>query len=93
MAHVRANIDMIGGVHIADWREPPRSWADRAFPGEGRIPMEDLILGLDAAGFRGLYDVEIFSDHGALGDNHPGSLWRLPPDQIVDRAVAIFRQH
>lgn len=89
--HVAAHIDLIGGVHIADWRDPTRGWADRAFPGEGRLPMADLILGLDRAGFRGLYDVEIFSDPGALGDTFENSLWRRSPEEIVARATAIFR--
>ncbi|HEY7017953.1 MAG TPA: hypothetical protein VH297_05740, partial [Gaiellaceae bacterium] len=47
-----------------------------------------LILGaLDAAGFDGLYDVEIFSDDGTFGLDHEGSLWRLDPDE----AAALLR--
>jgi sugar phosphate isomerase/epimerase len=84
--------DKIGGVHVADWREQTRTWADRAFPGEGKLPMKDLLDQLDAAGFNGLYDVEIFSDDGRFGADHSDSLWRLPPREVVERATRIFHK-
>jgi sugar phosphate isomerase/epimerase len=84
--------DRIGGVHVADWRQETRSWADRAFPGEGKVPMDALLDRLDAAGFRGHYDVELFSDDGRFGVDHPDSLWKLPPAEIADRATRIFRR-
>jgi sugar phosphate isomerase/epimerase len=91
--HIRDHIDLIAGVHIADWkRDETRTWADRAFPGEGKLPMLDLIRALDEAGFQGHYDVEIFSDDGRYDVDYPDSLWKLPPEEIVRRATAIFRQ-
>lgn len=89
--HVSSNIDLIGGVHVADWPEHARSWADRAFPGEGKLPMLEHLRRLDAAGFKGFYDVEIFSDNGQFDVAYPDSLWKLPPEEIVDRATRIFR--
>ena len=32
---IAAEVDRFAGVHICDWREPTRGWADRALPGEG----------------------------------------------------------
>ena len=89
---VSANIDLIGGVHVADWPDHARSWADRAFPGEGKLPMTEILHNLDAAGFKGFYDVEIFSDNGQFDVAYPDSLWKLPPDEIVERATRIFRE-
>ena len=89
--HVSANIELIAGVHVADWPELARSWADRAFPGEGKLPMLAMLRKLNAAGFKGYYDVEIFSDNGQFDVAYPDSLWKLPPEEIVDRATRIFR--
>lgn len=86
------NSDLIGGVHVSDWRMHSRGWADRAFPGEGKLLLTDLLDQIDELGFQGLYDVEIFSDDGRFGDDYSDSLWKLPPDEIVDRATRIFRK-
>ncbi len=88
-----SHIEMIGGVHISDWREQTRAWTDRAFPGEGKVQLGKFLSSLKSAGFNGLYDVEIFSDDGHLGQCFPDSLWKLPPAEIVDRATRIFRSN
>ncbi|MEO1016703.1 MAG: sugar phosphate isomerase/epimerase family protein [Pseudomonadota bacterium] len=91
--HLAEYIDLIGGVHVSDWRKDSRSWADRAFPGEGILPMQKILDSLDTAGFDGFYDVEIFSDNGHFDTAYHDSLWELPPEEIVDRATRIFRDH
>ena len=48
-------------VQASDWRVP-RSFADRIVPGEGIIPLADLIRATRKAGFAGPYVVEIFSN-------------------------------
>ena len=78
-------------MHIDDWRDPTRSWLDRAFPGEGIMNVSALIDRLEDAGFRGFYDVEIFSDDGRFDQALPGSLWELAPEEIVRRATSIFK--
>lgn len=88
--HIDENIDLIAGVHVGDWREPTRTWLDRAFPGEGAMNVGRLVERLDSAGFRGFYDVEIFSDDGRFGRALEGSLWELEPEEIVRRATRIF---
>ena len=90
---IDSHIDMIGGVHIADWKiGETRSWADRAFPGEGQVRIAAFVNRLDAAGFKGTYDVEIFSDAGQFDHDYPDSLWKLAPEEIVRRATRIFRE-
>lgn len=89
---IKENINLIGGVHVSDWQQVNRSWVDRAFPGEGKLPMMQILNTLDAAGFSGYYDVEIFSDDGTYGNDFDNSLWKLSPEEIVDRATRIFRQ-
>jgi sugar phosphate isomerase/epimerase len=60
-AHVAASAPRISLVHVSDWREPTRCHDDRLIPGEGVLPLQQILLGLDRAGYRGFYDVEIFS--------------------------------
>ena len=51
------------------------------------------VLGLlDAAGWDGLYDVEIFSDNGTFGAAYPDSLWNVPPAELAPRALASFER-
>jgi sugar phosphate isomerase/epimerase len=75
------------GVQVADWREPPRSFADRLFPGDGQIDLPSMIGALERGGFEGWYDVELFSDDGRWGTDLPDSIWKLPAQEIVRRGV------
>ena len=77
--------DRFAGVHVNDWREPPRSWADRLPPGEGVMDLPAMFGALEAAGYDGWYDLEIFSDDGTFGTTHHDSLWRLDPLELVVR--------
>ena len=45
---------------------------------------------LDAAGWDGLYDIEIFSDNGTFGAAYADSLWDLPPEELLPRARALL---
>lgn len=74
------------GVHVADWREPTRDWADRVLPGDGVGDLPKLLGALDQAGWQGYYDVEIFSDNGTFGNAWPDSLWDVPAEQLAPAA-------
>jgi sugar phosphate isomerase/epimerase len=78
------------GVHIADWRDPTRGWADRVLPGDGIADLPAILGALDVAGWDGFYDLEIFSDNGTFGNAWPGSLWDLPPVELVQAGRAAF---
>jgi sugar phosphate isomerase/epimerase len=75
--------DRINGVHICDWREPPRSWADRVAPGDGSAPVAAIIEALELGRYDGFYELEIFSDDGFYGNDYPDSLWKLPPVDLI----------
>jgi sugar phosphate isomerase/epimerase len=72
----------IKGVHIADWRNPTRSFTDRTIPGRGIIPLDKLIAEVEATGWTGAYDMEIFSDE----------LWQADYDPLLDETVAWFEK-
>lgn len=78
------------GVHIADWREPTRGWADRVLPGDGVADLPALLGTLERAGWDGFYDLEIFSDNGTFGNAWPGSLWDVPEAVLARRGKEAF---
>jgi sugar phosphate isomerase/epimerase len=87
---VAAHVDRIAGVHVCDWREPTRGFADRVLPGEGAAGVPRLLGALERAGWDGFYDLEIFSDNGAFGSAYPDSLWDVPPDELANRGREAF---
>ena len=76
---IEREIGRFVGVHVCDWREPTRGWADRVLPGDGVADVPRILRALDAAGWDGLYDIEIFSDDGTFGAEYPDSFWAAPP--------------
>ena len=52
-------------------------------PGDGIADLPRLVGALDAAGWDGYYDVEIFSDNGAFGTTYPDSLWDVQPTDLA----------
>jgi sugar phosphate isomerase/epimerase len=89
---IEREVDRFAGVHIADYREPTRGWADRSLPGHGVGDVPRILRALDAAGWDGLYDIEIFSDDGTFGAEYPDSFWAAPAVETLERAKAAFVQ-
>jgi sugar phosphate isomerase/epimerase len=81
---------LIAGVHVDDWREPTRGWADRVLPGDGAADLPAILGALDDAGWDGFYDLEIFSDNGAFGSAYPDSLWELDAAELARRGRDAF---
>jgi sugar phosphate isomerase/epimerase len=92
LEEIATYVDRFVGVHVGDWREPTRKWADRVLPGDGVAGLPRLLGALEAAGWDGYYDVEIFSDNGAFGDAWPDSLWDVSADELARRARESFEQ-
>jgi acetyl-CoA acetyltransferase len=83
---------LIAGVHVSDWREPTRGWADRVLPGDGAADLPAILRALEAAGWDGFYDLEIFSDNGAFSSAYPDSLWDLEAAELARRGRSAFAQ-
>jgi sugar phosphate isomerase/epimerase len=81
---------LIAGVHVNDWREPTRGWADRALPGDGTADLPAILGVLEDVGWEGFYDLEIFSDNGAFGSAYPDSLWDLDAADLACRGRDAF---
>lgn len=81
---------LIAGVHVNDWREPTRGWADRVLPGNGAADLPALFGVLEDVGWEGFYDLEIFSDNGAFGSAYPDSLWDLDATDLARQGREAF---
>jgi sugar phosphate isomerase/epimerase len=81
---------LLAGVHVSDWREPTRGWADRVLPGDGAADLPDILGVLEEVGWDGFYDLEIFSDNGAFGSAYPDSLWDLDAAELAHRGRDAF---
>jgi sugar phosphate isomerase/epimerase len=77
--------NLMNSVHIADWRTPPRGKMDRVLPGEGVIDLPRILAGLEAAGFVGWYELEVFSDN-----NFSDSILQLDERELFRRAWTGF---
>src|SRR5579862_3790988 len=82
---IERHADLIAGVHVNDWREPTRGWADRVLPGDGVAGVPAILGALDRAGWNGFYDIEVFSDNGSFGTAYPDSLWDVDGRVLVER--------
>jgi sugar phosphate isomerase/epimerase len=49
-------------VHFSDWRQPTRCHDDRLLPGEGVLPLKRMLSRLYSSGYRGYFDIEVFSE-------------------------------
>lgn len=78
-------------IHICDWRNPTRNDFDRALPGDGIIDLPAIFSALEAGGYDGWFDLEIFSDDGTFTDqDFEDSIWKQDPLDVVRRGKAGF---
>jgi sugar phosphate isomerase/epimerase len=88
--HLEREIDRCGkagrifAFHVCDWRTPTRDMLnDRGLMGEGCIPIRRIRGWVEAAGFSGFNEVEIFSTE----------YWSLPQKQFLERIVEAYSVH
>ena len=84
--------DRIVGVHVNDWRGETRGWCDRVLPGDGVADLPAVLGALADAGWRGPYELEVFSDDGTFGSAYPDSLWKEDAGDLARRGHDAFRQ-
>ncbi len=77
-ALIRKYGDKIFGVHVNDWRDP-RAFGDRYLPGEGVIPLVQLLRAIRQAGYTGIYTLEMFSETRLAG-----SYWTDPRHTVLE---------
>jgi sugar phosphate isomerase/epimerase len=76
--------DRICALHVCDWLTPTVDFLnDRGLMGEGCIDLPALRAMVEATGYGGPIEVEIFSDR----------LWARDPDEFLRDIVAAYLQH
>jgi sugar phosphate isomerase/epimerase len=90
LEEISRHAQLIAGVHVSDWREPTRGWADRVLPGDGTADLPAIFGVLEDVGWDGFYDLEIFSDNGTFGNAYPDSLWDLDAAELARRGRDAF---
>lgn len=82
-ARLREIVPLIASVQISDWRTP-RCDNDRVLPGDGIIPLAEILATLDQYGYGGPYELEVWS----------AELWKRDHSELLtqgrDRLVSLF---
>ena len=70
--------------HVCDWRTPTTDLLlDRGLMGEGCIPLRQIRSWVEATGFKGFNEVEVFSNR----------LWAMDQDAYLAKIVEAYRDH
>jgi len=70
--------------HVCDWRSPTTDFLnDRGLMGEGVIDIRQIRGWVEAAGFTGFNEVEVFSNR----------LWAMDQDEYLTAIVKAYREH
>jgi sugar phosphate isomerase/epimerase len=78
----RAGAKRIHAFHICDWLTPTRDpLDDRGMMGDGVIEIPRIRSALEAQGYAGYAEVEIFSEHW----------WSRPIDEMLATCIARFK--
>lgn len=81
----RAGRKRILGFHICDWLVPTRDLLlDRGMMGDGVIDIRAARQAVEALGYTGAHEVEIFSEH---------TWWQRDPDSVLETCKARHQSH
>lgn len=70
--------------HVCDWRTPTLDLLnDRGLMGEGCIPLRQIRAWIEAAGFKGFNEVEVFSTR----------LWAMNQDEYLQKIIQAYRDY
>ena len=72
---------MTGIVQLSDCDRFPTSDKDRLLPGEGQIPMTEIIQSFQMAGFAGYFDIQVWS----------GNVWKSNYVHLIEQSHAAVK--
>ena len=74
----------LAAFHICDWKSPTTDMLlDRGLMGEGCIPIRKIRGWVEATGFNGFNEVEIFSS----------AYWKEDQEEFLQKIVAAYKEH
>jgi sugar phosphate isomerase/epimerase len=83
-AEIKRAGDELIAFHVCDWRVPTRDLlTDRGMMGEGCIPIRAIRDWVEAAGFAGFVEVEIFSE----------AFWDMNQTVLLEKIIRAYRDH
>lgn len=68
MSRIAEFAKLTGVVQISDGVRRPQANAERCVPGDGVIPLSEIVHAFQTAGFDGYYDIQVWSNSGWNGD-------------------------
>jgi sugar phosphate isomerase/epimerase len=74
---------LVSIVQLSDWRAGSQSEHDRCLPGDGEVPLDDVVAAFSAADYRGYFELEIWSEE----------LWNSNYEQVVQECQSRFAAH
>jgi sugar phosphate isomerase/epimerase len=79
-----AGVGRVFGYHLCDWLEDTRDMlVDRGMMGDGVADLKAIRQAVEAAGYAGPCEVEIFSAE---------NWWRRDPEEVLDVMIDRFRK-
>lgn len=60
-------------VQLSDSEVDPRDEMDRRLPGQGALPLPEIVQQFLASGYQGFFDVQVWSEN----------VWRLPQSEVI----------
>lgn len=77
-------LNALFAYHVCDWRTPTVDLLnDRGLMGEGCIPLRQIRAWVEAAGFKGFNEVEVFSTR----------LWAMDQDDYLKKIIQAYQTH
>ena len=74
----------LSAFHVCDWKSPTADMLlDRGLMGEGCINVSEIRSWVEAAGFEGFNEVEIFSNH----------YWSMDQSNFLDKIIKAYQQY
>lgn len=68
-------------VQLSDSNRVPCSEQDRRMPGEGVLPLTELIQGFQSAGYAGYFDIQVWS----------GNVWKSNYTHLIEQSHAVVK--
>lgn len=81
---IAGKTNRLSAFHVCDWKTPTTDLLnDRGLMGEGCIPIREIKQWVNAAGFNGFNEVEIFSHH----------YWAMDQNELLGKITDAYEQH
>ena len=68
-------------VQLSDCHRAPQSEVDRRMPGDGLIPLPEIIQAFQSAGYAGYFDIQVWS----------GNVWKVNYSHLIEQAHATVK--